>query len=71
MSDRDQNRRANEQLQGAEGEAKVGDDERQFGAGGQRTQTPLSGNDAPDRDPARDQSLPPNQTPTSNEGDDQ
>ena len=69
MSDRDQNRRENDQLQGGEGDVTIGEDERQFGAGGQRTQNALGGNDAPDRDPVRDGSLPAGQQASSNDQD--
>ena len=58
MSDRDQNRRENDALQSSEDDLALGQDERAFGAGGQSEERALSGNDEPDRDPRRDQTLP-------------
>jgi len=58
MSDRDKNRRDNDALQSSEVDPALGQDERAFGAGGQKVQRPLSGEDAPDRDPERDETLP-------------
>ena len=58
MSDRDQNRRDNDALQSGEGDLGLDQDERAFGAGGQKEERALSGNDAPDRDARRDRTLP-------------
>lgn len=58
MTDRDQNRRDNDALQSSEIDPALGQDERAFGAGGQRTSGPLKGDDSPDRDPRRDRTLP-------------
>jgi|GraSoiStandDraft_24_1057298.scaffolds.fasta_scaffold1455632_2 hypothetical protein len=54
MTDREQNRRKNESLQSGEGAPAFGQDAREFGAGRQVTQDPLSGNDAPKRRLNRD-----------------
>ena len=58
MSDREQNRRENDALQSGEGDLGLGQDERLFGAGGQKEQRALDGDDAPDRDITRDNSVP-------------
>ncbi len=59
MSNRDQNKRDNDALQSSEIDAALGEDERAFGAGGQRTSGPLSSDDdASDRDADRDPTLP-------------
>jgi len=57
MSDREQNGRRNNALQSGEGDLALGDDEREFGAGGQRVQRPLSGNPKDSR-PGRDPTVP-------------
>ncbi|CAA9512899.1 MAG: hypothetical protein AVDCRST_MAG62-637 [uncultured Sphingomonas sp.] len=59
MSNRDQNRRDNDALQSSENDAALSDDARAFGAGGQQSSGPLTSNqDAPNRDPERDPTLP-------------
>ena len=59
MTDREPNRRENDSLQSSEADEALGQDERAFGAGGQKAQQPLgSGDDKPDRDPDRDPTVP-------------
>jgi hypothetical protein len=58
MIDREPNRRTNDSLQSGEGELALGEDEREFGAGGQTVQRPLNGNDGPDRRTGRDPTVP-------------
>ena len=58
MDERNRKGRDNESLQSGEDDLAVGQDEREFGAGGQVVQDSLDGNDAPDRDPNRDATLP-------------
>ena len=58
MADRDQNRRENDARQSSETDEALGQDERMFGAGGQKTQGPLSGDDKPDRETGRDPTVP-------------
>ena len=58
MIDREPNRRTNDSLQSGEGDLALGEDEREFGAGGQVVQRPLSRNDAPDRKVGRDPTVP-------------
>jgi hypothetical protein len=59
------NKPDNDALQSGEGDLALGQDERAFGAGGQKVQRPLDGNDAPDRDAARDGTLPHDAQPSS------
>jgi hypothetical protein len=66
MTDRDSNRRDNDSRQSSETDPALGQDERAFGAGGQKVQRPLSGDDAPDREPGRDPTVPRRQ-PNANE----
>jgi hypothetical protein len=65
MDRRDDRRRDNDALQSGEGDLAIGQDEREFGAGGQVTQGPLGKNDAPNRDPDRDESVPGAKRPAS------
>ena len=58
MNDREPNRRTNDALQSGEGNLALGEDERDLGAGRQRTQVPLGGNDAPDSKVGRDPTVP-------------
>ena len=58
MSDRDQNKRENDALQSSEDDLALGQEERAFGAGGQQETGAVSGDDAPDRDPQRDATVP-------------
>jgi hypothetical protein len=58
MADRDENRRDNDAQQSSEVDAALGQDEREFGAGGQKVQRPLSGEDKPDRETGRDPTVP-------------
>ena len=59
MTDREPNRGENDSLQSSETDEALGQDERAFGAGGQKVQQPLgSGDDKPDRDPNRDPTVP-------------
>lgn len=61
MDDKDRTDRENESRQsGAGGDVAYGQKPESFGAGGQVTQSALEPgrDDAPDRDPARDESLP-------------
>lgn len=58
MTDRDQNRRENDARQSSETDEALGQDERMFGAGGQKTQGPLTGDDKPDRETGRDPTVP-------------
>lgn len=58
MSNREEHRRENDALQSGEGDVGLGQDEHQFGAGGQQVQRALDGDDAPDRDITRDKSVP-------------
>ena len=58
MADRDSNRRENDARQSSEIDPALGEDERAFGAGGQKVQRPLSGNDKPNRDTGRDPTVP-------------
>ena len=51
MADRDKNRRDNDARQSSEVDPALGQDEREFGAGGQKVQRPLGGgDDKPDRE---------------------
>ena len=58
--------RRNDSLQSGAGDTAIGQDPRDFGAGGQTIQRPVESNkdDRPDRDPERDESLPPDQHPS-------
>jgi hypothetical protein len=67
MDRRNDRRRENDSLQSGETDQALGQDEREFGAGGQVTQNPLSGEDAPARDPDRDRSVPHGQTASREE----
>ncbi len=58
MADRDKNRRENDARQSSETDPALGQDERMFGAGGQKVQRPLSGDDKPDRETGRDPTVP-------------
>lgn len=58
MTHRELNRRTNDSPQSGEGDLALGEDERDFGAGGQVVQRPLSRNDAPDRRTGRDPTVP-------------
>jgi hypothetical protein len=58
MADRDSNRRENDARQSSEIDEALGQDERDFGAGGQNVQRPLSGDDKPDRETGRDPTVP-------------
>jgi hypothetical protein len=58
MNDREQNRRTNDALQSGEGNLALGDEERDFGAGRQKTQEPLSRKDAQNRKSGRDPTVP-------------
>ena len=58
MIDREPNRRTNDSLQSGEGDVALGEDEREFGAGGQTVQRPLNGNDVPNRRTGRDPTVP-------------
>jgi hypothetical protein len=58
MADRDTNRRDNDARQSSEIDPALGQDERQFGASGQKVQRPLSGDDKPDRETGRDATVP-------------
>jgi len=59
MADRDKNRRDNEARQSSEVDPALGQDEREFGAGGQKVQRPLAGgDDKPDRETGRDPTVP-------------
>lgn len=58
MIDREPNRRANDALQSGEGNLALGDEERDFGAGRQTTQEPLSRKDADSRRSGRDPTVP-------------
>jgi hypothetical protein len=58
MADRDENRRENDARQSSETDQALGQDERMFGAGGQKVQRPLSGDDKPDRETGRDPTVP-------------
>lgn len=60
----------NDELQsGADGDLAYGEDARMFGEGGQRVERAFdpSHDDKPDRDPERDQSLPPDEHPSRSE----
>lgn len=67
MDRRDDRRRENNALQSGENDPAIGQDEREFGAGGQVTQNPLSGDDVPKRDVNRDRSVPASQRPVGRE----
>jgi hypothetical protein len=54
MSDREPKRRENDMRQSAEGNPAFGEDERDFGAGGQTIVDTIDKNDAPHRDTDRD-----------------
>jgi hypothetical protein len=58
MADRDTNRRDNDARQSSEIDPALGQDEREFGAGGQRVQRPLSGDDKSNRETGRDPTVP-------------
>ena len=58
MADRDENRRDNDARQSSEIDPALGQDEREFGAGGQEVQRPQSGDDQPDRETGRDSTVP-------------
>ena len=65
MTDRDRNQRENDSLQSSEIDPALGQDARAYGAGGQKVQRTLDGDDAPDRDVDRDASLPDNADPSA------
>jgi hypothetical protein len=60
MSDKDKEkqRRTNDSLQRSEADPALGQDERDFGAGHQKVQRMLSGDDAPNRKVGRDPTVP-------------
>jgi hypothetical protein len=59
MANRDKNQRDNDALQSSEIDPALGQDERAFGAGGQKVQQPLDGgDDKPDRETGRDPTVP-------------
>ena len=58
MTDRERNRQENDARQSSEIDEGLGQDERAFGAGGQKVQRPLSNNDKPNRDTGRDPTVP-------------
>ena len=58
MADRDSNRRDNDARQSSETDPALGQDQHLFGAGGQKTQEPLSGDDKPNRETGRDPTVP-------------
>lgn len=60
MSDRDQNRRLDDSLQSAEGDPAYGEDQRDFGEGGQ---TDLDPDSKEQRDIHRDPTIPPGLQP--------
>lgn len=62
-TDREHSRRTNDALQGGEGNPAFGEEERDFGAGGQTIERPLEKADARDRNPERDESLAPGEHP--------
>ena len=57
MADRDQNRRENDARQSSEADKALGQDERMFGAGGQKTQGP-PGDDKLNPEAGRDATVP-------------
>jgi hypothetical protein len=59
MADREQNRRENDALQSGEGNPAFGQDDRDFGTGGQTVTQELDGDDAPHRDTRRDTTTDP------------
>ena len=64
MSRREPNRRDNDALQSGEGDLAVGQDEREFGAGGQKVQRALGKHEAANRDVDRDPTVPAGQSPS-------
>ncbi len=62
MDNRD---RENDSLQSGEGDLALDQDERAFGAGGQKEVRAVTGNDAPDRDTHRDGTLPEGADPSN------
>ena len=58
MTEREKNGFDNDALQGGETNPPPGEDEREFGAGGQRVIDTLDGDDAPHRDVDRDSTIP-------------
>jgi hypothetical protein len=65
MSKRHPNKRENATLQSGEGQPAFGQDERQFGVGGQTEVETIDENDAPHRDVTRDPTVPEGQSPSS------
>ena len=63
MSKRDPNRRENDIRQSGEGQPAFGEDERDFGAGGQTMTDTLAKDDAPSRDTKRNPILPKDKVP--------
>ena len=61
MSNREQNRRENDTLQSGEGDLSLGQDERDFGAGGQAVQNTQDEGGREDREAGRDPTVPSNQ----------
>jgi hypothetical protein len=64
MMDRDSNRRDNDALQSGETNPALGQDERDFGAGRQRTVDTIDRDDAKHRDVDRDPTLPAGHKPS-------
>jgi hypothetical protein len=64
MTEREKNRRDNDSRQSGETDQALGQDERDFGAGGQRVVNTLGRNDAAHRDVDRDPTLPSGRQPS-------
>ncbi len=72
MSDRNDRRRENDSLQSGEGNQALGQDERDFGAGGQVVERALEPgqDDQPHRDVDRDATIPEGQRASARRGED-
>ncbi len=68
MAERETNRRDNDSRQSSETDLALGQDERAFGAGGQKVQRPLSSGDSPDREFGRDPTVPKLQSEDTSSG---
>jgi hypothetical protein len=67
MSDREQNRRENDALQSGEGNPAYGQDDRDFGTGGQTPMDTQGEGNRVDREVGRDSTVPAGLSPESDE----
>jgi hypothetical protein len=68
MSNREQNRRENDALQSGEGDPAFGQDDRDFGTGGQTVTNTQGEGSSADRDTDRDGSVPAGERASAREG---